>query len=49
MDKPLIRHFSALLYAFYPTHLGKTFLIKEKNQEKMENGYTHQEAIRVNS
>jgi hypothetical protein len=29
--------------------LGKTFLIREKDREKMENGYTHQEAIRVNS
>ena len=47
MDKPLIRHFSALLYAFYLTRLGKTFLIKEKDREKMENGYTHQEAIYV--
>jgi hypothetical protein len=49
MDKPLVRHFSALLYWFCDAHLGKTFLIKEKNREKMENGYTHQEAIRVNS
>jgi len=49
MDKPLIRHFSALLYSFCHAHLGKTFLIKEKNREKMENGYTHQEVIRVNS
>jgi len=46
MDKPLIRHFSALLYSSCHTRLGKTFLIKEKNREKMENGYTHQEAIR---
>jgi hypothetical protein len=49
MDKPLIRHLSALLHAFYLTYLGKTFLIKGKNREKMENEYTHQEAIRVNS
>jgi hypothetical protein len=47
MDKPLIRHFFDLLYAFFHTRLGKTFLIKEKDREKMENGYTHQKAIHV--
>jgi hypothetical protein len=78
MDNPLIRHFSALLYALCPTsaltdypfrlsphalrprvrgismvysmhyplrsatpRLGKTFLKREKDREKMENGYTH--------
>jgi hypothetical protein len=47
MDKPLIRHFSALPSSFCHAHLGKTFLIREKDREKMENGYTHQEAIYV--
>jgi hypothetical protein len=36
MDKPLIRHFPALRYSFCQAHLGKTFLIKGKNGEKME-------------
>jgi hypothetical protein len=49
MDKPLIRHFPALRYSFCHAGLGKTFLIKERDREKMENEYTHHEAIRVNS
>jgi len=41
--------FFDLLYAFFHTRLGKSFLIKEKDREKMENEYTYQKAIRVNS
>jgi hypothetical protein len=48
MDQPLIRHFSALLMRLTTPRLGKSFLIREKDREKMENGYTHQEAIHVN-